>query len=768
MLFAFISSPLLADHQSSEFPLKQDLQTGLETFLETLVTAQSLDARLRVRKLEKELSSLENMSASTPKAQSASLQRAGRTSQIYKEIILHALNMGDADILSRYARLAAELAYDLDDIELRIYSDLAKANLLAIQGNLDGAKNAILATRALAERESDAVNVFFADVMLAFLGPEMGNYLEGLSQMAQGALDLPNTDRGNRMRMAAYLTMAYTYTGIGELREQAHYYMLVSELAQKTGFAYDRESILYNIASTLAEQKHNSLAKKYFNGLGAVLKQTGNKAGEYYVLYGLAWLKYDADDYKGAIGLAHRALEDYTGDPYFNSTLNDLIAISSAKLGDAETARLYMDKSSAFLQNNPDYKGFTTKAQHQLATAFILRAENKLDAAFDMLNTARLTAARGAARQFRSNIQDLRANLETMLAKQSAEASLKEANIANTRLIVIFSLLITLSAALLLFMQRRHTKALKKSIIEAEVANQTKSEFLANMSHELRTPLNAILGFSEMMTKKIFGELGARQYTEYAAHIHGSGRHLLDIINDILDLSKVESGQLSVSPTDINLPALFEEVRTLLMPRAKDRGVNIGIHVDKDVPTIFADWRLMKQILLNLLSNGVKFTEAGGRVNMIASMDASGKVQIEVNDTGIGMTPAELELALTPFGQAGTTLTRSHEGTGLGLPLVKSLVELHSGKLFIRSRKNVGTTVKILMPSTPKDQDATKATPTTRTTKATKAKPVAATKPSEATDTADAENGARKGAKNGAGNDARNNAGAKRPKGPTA
>ena len=569
---------------------------------------------------------------------------------------------------------------------------------MVINGDIVKAKNKILDTLALAEQTGDQMNIFFANAMLSFIGPEMGNFLEGLGQLSQGTIALPDTPRGNRMRMLAYLTIGYTYTGVSEVDELIRYYNLAAKLGVEKGIAFDRESVFYNIASTLADQDQNELAEKYYKGLRQILKQNGRLEGEYYVLYGLAWIRYETGDYRETIRLAEKALNEYPEDPYFDATLFDLISISYAKLGDAATARQYFVKSNQYFEEHPDYLSSMPDAERKLTKAFILRAENKMDTAFLMLDEARRTASKAASVQFRNTLTDMRSSLETMLAKQQAEAKLEKSETAYTRLVVVFSFLLLLCTALLLMMQRRHNKALRQSILQAEAANKTKSEFLANMSHELRTPLNAILGFSEMMSHKIFGELGVEKYEEYVNHIHGSGEHLLDIINDILDLSKVESGRLVIHASEIDLQKMFEDTRTVLMPRAKERGVSIGLHIDDDVPQLKADKRLIKQILLNLLSNGVKFTEAGGRVNLIGHKCQDNSIQIEVIDTGVGMTPEELEVALTPFGQAGTTMTRAHEGTGLGLPLVKSLVELHGGELFIRSKKNIGTTVQILLP----------------------------------------------------------------------
>ncbi len=234
---------------------------------------------------------------------------------------------------------------------------------------------------------------------------------------------------------------------------------------------------------------------------------------------------------------------------------------------------------------------------------------------------------------------------------------------------------------------------------QAELANRTKSEFLANMSHELRTPLNAILGFSELMGNATLGPLGSPKYEEYTKDINDSGRHLLALINDILDLSKIEAGQLELDEEDIDVAMTIRSCMVLVKERAQNGGVKLKTDIPAGSPALHADQRKLKQILVNLLSNAVKFTPAGGEVILKAwSRPDSGYV-FQVIDTGIGIALEDIPKALTPFGQVDSRLDRKYEGTGLGLPLTKSLAEQHGGSLDLQSEEGAGTTVTVRFPA---------------------------------------------------------------------
>jgi signal transduction histidine kinase len=240
----------------------------------------------------------------------------------------------------------------------------------------------------------------------------------------------------------------------------------------------------------------------------------------------------------------------------------------------------------------------------------------------------------------------------------------------------------------------------------AEAANSAKSVFIANMSHELRTPLNAIIGFAEMLESEVLGPLGDRRYLEYAHDVHMSGKHLLSIINTILDLAKVEASHLELDRDRTDISYLLHECASVMRLQAEEAGVDFRLEIPEDPLYTSIDETRMRQVVYNLLSNAIKFTDPGGKVCLIGRQAMGGGIEIAVTDTGLGMDPDDLKLALQPFMQVKHSGRRALSGTGLGLPFAKSIVQLHGGTLNITSARGNGTVVVVSLPATGSEKPA--------------------------------------------------------------
>ena len=232
---------------------------------------------------------------------------------------------------------------------------------------------------------------------------------------------------------------------------------------------------------------------------------------------------------------------------------------------------------------------------------------------------------------------------------------------------------------------------------QADASNNAKSSFLANMSHELRTPLNAIIGFSEMMVNESFGSLGNPKYNEYIFDVHESAKHLLDIINEVLDMSKIESGKLELDEQEIDLKELISALVRVMMPGILTNEIQITETYSDNLPRLYADPRLIRQVLINLIGNSVKYSNKKGEIQVEACCNDKGEIEIIVSDQGVGIPKNRIQEALEPFGQTHDPHTHSaiHQGTGLGLPLAKAMIEMHGALFILKSTENEGTTVKI-------------------------------------------------------------------------
>ena len=289
------------------------------------------------------------------------------------------------------------------------------------------------------------------------------------------------------------------------------------------------------------------------------------------------------------------------------------------------------------------------------------------------------------------------------LAHHRCTASSIEVRMPNDRWALIDDRRTADGGAMLLITDITELKAREAQLLgmrdAALRADHAKTRFLATMSHELRTPLNAILGFADVMRQEMFGQVGSPRYRQYLDDIHSAGKYLLGVISDVLDTARIQSGDMRLGDEPVEIGPVIRESLGMVTDRARTGGVSVGAEYAADLPRFRADPVRLRQILTNLLTNAVKFTPPGGRVAVRADLDAEGRLAISVKDTGIGMSSDEIQVALTPFGQVANPMTRTQDGTGLGLPLAKTLTELHGGELEIVSTPGAGTAVTVILPA---------------------------------------------------------------------
>jgi signal transduction histidine kinase len=234
---------------------------------------------------------------------------------------------------------------------------------------------------------------------------------------------------------------------------------------------------------------------------------------------------------------------------------------------------------------------------------------------------------------------------------------------------------------------------------EAEIAARTKTAFLSMMSHELRTPLNAVIGFSEMLQMQMLGPLGSPRYSEYVRDIHGSATHLLSLVNDLLDVTSIESGRRELHEELVSIAGVVDDVLKIIQVAATREQLTITTRLPPNLPDVRADPLALRQVLLNLLSNAVKFTRPSGRIDVTADVGRDGQLTIGVRDTGTGMPPQDIPKILSGVPRTANPYVRSRQGAGLGLPITKSLVELHGGRISIDSQPGTGTNVEVVLPA---------------------------------------------------------------------
>lgn len=444
------------------------------------------------------------------------------------------------------------------------------------------------------------------------------------------------------------------------------------------------------VLRSFARQVLNSASGSFHEG----------QAPQKLIMSELARLEITLGNYEEAYGLAKRAVTDISGSPRHDWWAEINLARAAAYTGRRGEAEAALARAEAMLEDMQSVGVVSQDIQWVMweARSSLMETAGDFEGAF----AAFREFYRGQQERWRglyqNDLNTIRATLLADLDHQKMENQLVLARLeAREREVLTFTIIAGMLLAGLIMLVV-FTRRLQRSEAQANAASHAKSRLLANVSHELRTPLNAILGFSEIMHQKTFGALNNEKYESYVGAIHNSGQHLLSVIEELLDISRIEAGKLDLDESVFSVRDLVAQTVNMLQPQARSSGVSCHCILGDEDVLVQADAKLIRQSLINLVNNALKFTPAGGRVEVTVEENSNGELEISVTDTGIGMSERDIKIAVQPFGQVQSIMSRNHQGSGLGLPIVDGFMKAHGGRLDITSEEGQGTITRMVLP----------------------------------------------------------------------
>lgn len=660
----------------------------------------------QVRKAESFLAQLENVGEQDLQYEfkhhigvfeaSTSLEQQAKELEI---ILSYALHMDDAKQIFHYAELQDEVGKALNDPTIIA---MAEANFALSRGSSGQFKSAIKSLTIIDNKAIETGDLKLqahVTMLRGLMATYIGRSFEAIEYLKAIERQIIDKKQYDMQRMIIYWTIAFNAVSNDDLDNTLLYYGLSVDLARENGWAIDRQSMVYNIAALLAGQKAHSVAEKYFREYGRISLEVDRQPDVFFMHYGLAGLYLDQKKFNDVHNeiLKSRAFDNIPID--FKPFLFEADVLSLAHLGRIEEAKAAQKQHKQFFIENPEFQNTEWELTVIQVDAEILHAEARDTEAYEKLYDYHVKQTALMKEEYFSDAFGMRQNLETAYAIEEAENKLAQSEIANQNMFIGAAILVLAILTLFFAAQRKSAIALKISKAKADDANQTKSKFLANVSHELRTPLNAIIGFSDIMKNEGTGQMKTGQYKEYSALVNDAGRHLLSIINDILDLNKIEAGMMELNEDAIDISWLLDDIDHLLQQTAIKAEIELQFNCEENLPELYGDERQIKQILINLVNNSIKFSESNTEIHTSAHLREGGGITIKIQDQGQGMTESELEKAMQPFSQIKDNLNSDQEGTGLGLPLAKAMTELHNGIIKITSVKGEGTLVELDFPT---------------------------------------------------------------------
>jgi len=589
------------------------------------------------------------------------------------------------------------------------YAAIARARLVYLQFKKDKKDTAVPRLQAELDAAADRGD-WLAETQIRRLMTYMLwslGHRETAMQILQEAFEkVPErAPEADFARMTLLDALEFIHADSGDLNALIETAEQMLSIAERAEMPINGELIVRDFAYLFRVRGAYGIALEFYQEYDRLLREGGQTAQRYVALFWLALTAQRMDDFALSYEYAAEAKETPDLPGTYEAGLNIIQAINEARVGSPALARSNLQEAKGYFEGSEEAGSELWKIELLRAEAEVSRAIGDHDLAFALLTDYAQRSVSTIRQVSASEVEKLRAQLSAELARQRAERALLERDQQlnrqrirmQTLALVLLGLLMT-ALTVAYIQQRRGAKALEESRKKAEAANEAKSRFLANVSHELRTPLNAVIGFSDMLVQTGAGKMGPERVEEYAGLINQSGRHLLDVIADLLDVSQIESGGIELSVSACTLSEIAADAMNIVAPQADAAGKRIDLDLPEDLPPLLADRRRTKQAVINLLSNALKFTRQDARITLAARRTEDGGLAIEVADNGIGIPPDKIEAVLDPFVQVDDGWNRTHHGVGLGLSIVRTIVEAHGGRLGVESRVGDGTRITITLP----------------------------------------------------------------------
>lgn len=611
------------------------------------------------------------------------------------EISTYALHIDTPENIERYASMLQELSGNDEDHIL--YAEINSLYAKALNGNnTASARLEEISHQALTEGNIEII--VHTAIINGLLGPQNNSALDSLQRLYSSLALVESQHDVALQKLSIYWTISFLNASLNDFEGTIDFYNLALDLAINNNLAIDAASSLFNIALALQNVDHIDLARRFFNEYRSINLEANQLMTNSRYYGAMIFLEWDARNFERVVQIADQGLNINLIEPQTKATLyyGKLTALS--RLGQKQVFNQTWQEYLNFIDEHANTEGIdwlknNLRMQSEQANiagdhekAYNLINDHYLDLLYD-LRHAQAMSARGMTN-----------GIEDMLNRIRAEKELNESQLTNQRLITLSTMILLFSTTIFIIFQYRQSKELADSKLKADQANELKGHFVANVSHELRTPLNSIIGFSEIIANQTAGKIDNEEYVEFARIIHQSGEHLLAIVNDILDMNKIEAGFMTINPAPIHIKEQVENVFSLLQGKADERHMTLSQAIGENAPLLSADPRMFRQILINLVNNAIKFSGNNTAIHIYIDVGNTDVYRVIIRDNGVGMTAEQIELARQPFTQIENSASRSQEGTGLGLPLVERFMRLHSGTLDIYSAPNKGTKITLTFP----------------------------------------------------------------------